>query len=85
MQVNLALAEKRNMEISYKINATITTEQFLELLKESSLGERRPIEDYECIKGMLKNSNLVVSAWDDNKLIGIARSLTDTMPVIFLT
>lgn len=65
------------MEITYKTNATITTEQFLGLLKESTLGERRPIEDYECIHGMLKNSNLVVSAWHKNKLIGIARSLTD--------
>jgi len=65
------------MEITYKINTKITTEQFLKLLKESTLGERRPIEDYECINGMLKNSNLVVSAWHENKLIGIARSLTD--------
>ena len=73
----MALAEKSNMEIIYKINATITTEQFLALLKESTLGERRPIEDYECINGMLKNSNLVISAWYENKLIGIARSLTD--------
>ena len=60
------------MEITYKINTIITTEQFLELLKESTLGERRPIDDYECINGMLKNSNLVVSAWYKNKLIGIA-------------
>lgn len=65
------------MEIKYKVNAEITTEQFLQLLKESSLGERRPIEDLDCIEGMLRNSNLVVSAWHESKLIGIARSLTD--------
>jgi len=65
------------MEIIYKLNTVITTEQFLELLNESTLGERRPIEDYDCIKGMLKNSNLVITAWDKNKLIGIARSVTD--------
>ncbi len=26
---------------------------------------------------MIKNSNLIVSAWDSEKLIGIARSMTD--------
>ena len=26
---------------------------------------------------MMKNSNLMVTAWDDEKLIGIARSMTD--------
>ncbi len=43
----------------------------------SSLGERRPVDDYECIKGMISNSNMMVSAWQNNKLIGIARSITD--------
>lgn len=65
------------MDIEYKINTPVTTEQFLELLKESTLGERRPVDDYECIKGMLENSNLVVTAWDGNNLIGISRALTD--------
>lgn len=65
------------MKIIYKLNTVITTEQFLELLNESTLSERRPVEDYDCIKGMLKNSNLVVTAWHENKLIGIARSITD--------
>ena len=37
----------------------------------------RPVDDLECMKGMIENSNLVVSAWDGDKLIGIARSMTD--------
>ena len=65
------------MNIEYKINAPISVDQFIELLRESTLGERRPIEDLECIEGMLKNSNLMVTAWDGEKLIGIARAITD--------
>ena len=65
------------MNIDYKINKSITTDQFISLLKASTLAERRPIEDRECIQGMISNSNLTVSAWIDNKLIGIARSVTD--------
>ena len=65
------------MSIEYKVNIPVTTDQFIDLLRESSLGERRPIEDRECMEGMVKNSNLMVTAWDGKKLIGIARSLTD--------
>ena len=55
----------------------ISTDQFIDLLTRSTLGERRPIHDRECIEGMLANSNLVVSAWESGKLVGIARSMTD--------
>jgi len=65
------------MDIEYKVNSPITTEQFIELLKQSTLAGRRPIDDYTCMNGMVNNSSLTVSAWDKNKLIGIARSLTD--------
>ena len=65
------------MSIQYKINQPVTTEQFLELLENSTLGKRRPIEDRECLNGMISNSNLIVSAWRDDQLVGIARSITD--------
>jgi len=65
------------MNIEYKVNAPVTADQFIELLRESTLGERRPVDDHECMEGMVKNSNLMVTAWDGDKLIGIARSVTD--------
>ncbi len=65
------------MNIEYKINIPITAEQFVSVLKESSLADRRPIDDMKCIKGMVENSNLMITAWDDIKLIGVARSITD--------
>ena len=65
------------MDIEYKINTPVTTEQFIELLKRSTLAERRPINNYACIDGMINNSNLMISAWNNDKLIGIARSVTD--------
>lgn len=63
--------------ITYQINVPITPEAFIQLLNESTLGERRPVEDIECITGMLENSNLLVTAWCDEKLVGVARSMTD--------
>lgn len=65
------------MSIEYKINARVSTDQFVELLRESTLGERRPIDDRECMEGMVHNSNLMVTAWHGEKLVGIARSVTD--------
>ena len=65
------------MSIEYKINQPITAEQFIALLADSSLGERRPVEDRSCMEGMVSNSNLTVTAWDAGKLVGISRCMTD--------
>ena len=65
------------MDITYKLNTQISSDQFIELLNSSSLGERRPIEDKSCMEGMLKNSNLMLTAWCGDQLVGLARSVTD--------
>lgn len=65
------------MSIDFKVNVPVTTDQFIGVLRDSSLGERRPIDDRECMKGMVENSNLMITAWNGQELIGIARSVTD--------
>ena len=63
--------------ISYRTNFKITVQQFKDVLVRSTLGERRPIDDAECLEGMLKNANLIVTAWEAARLVGVARSVTD--------
>lgn len=63
--------------INYRINQSISKTQFLHVLTHSDLAQRRPTEDAECIQGMLDNSNLLVTAWDNQTLVGVARSVTD--------
>ena len=65
------------MNISYEINEPVSIDEFIDVLSASSLGKRRPIDDRECIAGMLQNSNLIVTARDQGRLIGISRSVTD--------
>ena len=65
------------MDIEYKVNPTITTDEFIEVLKNSTLGERRPIDDIECINGMVENADIIVTATQNNKIIGVARAVTD--------
>ena len=65
------------MSVDCKINAPITTDQFIGLLRAATLTDRRPVDDRACIEGMLNNSNLIVTARDSEKLVGMARSMTD--------
>lgn len=73
------------VHIVYKIGEEISAEDFVSVLKASKLGQRRPIDDLECVNGMVKNANLTVTAWDDKKLIGIARSVTDFQYCCYLS
>lgn len=52
-----------------------TTDQIIELYTNSGLP--RPTGDYRRIAKMYENSNLIVTAWDDLKLVGVSRSITD--------
>lgn len=63
--------------MEYRINQPINPDQFIDVLTRSTLAERRPVDDKECIEGMLEHANLTVTAWDGDKLVGIARSMTD--------
>jgi ribosomal protein S18 acetylase RimI-like enzyme len=63
--------------LRYSIDEKVSVEQFAYVLKRSTLGQRRPIDDVECLEGMIKNSNLIVTCWNDDLLVGIARSMTD--------
>lgn len=73
------------MTISYKINKPISAKIFVDILKRSTLGERRPVDDPECMQGMIKNGNLLVTAWDKKKLVGVSRSITDFYYACYLS
>jgi hypothetical protein len=55
------------MEITYKINAIISTDDFIDILNRSTLGERRPIGKLECISDMLTNADILVVALEGEK------------------
>ena len=63
------------MVITYKINAQLEAHELSDLFKAS--GIKRPVEDLNRVKKMIDNANLTVTAWDGEKLVGVARALTD--------
>ncbi|MFN8349711.1 MAG: GNAT family N-acetyltransferase [Spirosomataceae bacterium] len=63
------------MEITYRTDIIPTPEQVIELYENSGLP--RPTNDKERIQKMFENANLIVTAWDKEVLVGVARSITD--------
>ncbi|HSH64446.1 MAG TPA: GNAT family N-acetyltransferase [Bacteroidia bacterium] len=62
------------MNIQFKVNAKVSAAAVVEVFKSSGID--RPI-DLARVQAMLDHSNLIITAWDDDKLVGIARSVTD--------
>ena len=71
--------------IDYRVGAKVDLDEAVELYRASTLGERRPVDDRDRMAAMLANANLIVTAWDGDLLVGIARSLTDFAYATYLS
>jgi len=63
------------MNIQYETGLIPTTAEIIEVYNSSGLN--RPTDDPRRIAGMYANSNLIVTAWDGDLLVGVSRALTD--------
>ncbi|MDQ6421766.1 GNAT family N-acetyltransferase [Paenibacillus sp. LHD-117] len=61
--------------ITYAENKKLHAKDVAKVFKNS--GIKRPYDDLDRIQRMIDHSDLIISAWDENKLIGIARAITD--------
>jgi ribosomal protein S18 acetylase RimI-like enzyme len=71
--------------IAYRTGNDIDLDAFIGVYRASTLGERRPVDERERMAQMLKQANLVISAWDGDRLVGVARSLSDFCYVTYLS
>ena len=65
----------RTRMISYLKNVELSVHDVIRVFDSSTIN--RPTDDLHRIKTMFDNANLIVTAWDGDKLVGICRSLTD--------
>lgn len=65
------------MNIEYRNDYPLNASQFIDILRRSTLGQRRPIDNPERIEKMLRHVNVLITAWDGDKLVGVSRALTD--------
>lgn len=63
------------MDIIYRTDITPDINTIIDVYNSS--GINRPTTDKQRIAKMYANSNLIATAWDKEKLVGISRSLTD--------
>jgi GNAT superfamily N-acetyltransferase len=69
--------------ITYQTDAAISAQQLADLYRNAGL--RRPVDDLERMACMLKHANLIVSAWQEGRLIGVARAMTDFSYACYLS
>ena len=72
-------------EIIFKVEKSLDASEFIDVLKNSTLAERRPIDDIQRITSMCNNANLIATARLNGKLIGVARSITDFVYCTYLS
>lgn len=66
-----------SINITYRSNMKITVQDFIDVLKRSTLDERRPVDDPERMQKMLDHGNVTITAWSGDRLVGVSRALTD--------
>ncbi|HZW34065.1 MAG TPA: GNAT family N-acetyltransferase [Isosphaeraceae bacterium] len=66
--------------VVYAIEAfpRLSVEEFLDVLRRSTLAERRPVDEPETMRGMLEQADVIVTARVDGLLVGISRAITDS-------
>lgn len=63
------------LTINYQINHPLVPTDIARVFDAS--GIKRPTNDLQRIEKMFETSNLVISAWSDEVLVGVCRALTD--------
>ena len=65
------------MQIAYSLELNLSVRAFRDILVASTLAERRPINDAERLERMLRHANIIVTARDGGRLVGVSRAITD--------
>jgi predicted N-acetyltransferase YhbS len=73
------------MPITYQLEPDLSAEAFREVLVASSLGERRPVNDLARLEAMLRNADVVATARDGARLVGVSRAITDFVYCCYLS
>lgn len=62
-------------KIAYKKDSMISAEQLSDVFRRS--GIRRPVDDLARMEKMLRHADVLITAWDGERLVGVARALSD--------
>ena len=66
-----------SLDIVYALEPQLTAAEFVDVLRRTSLGERRPLDDLLRMEAMLRNADIIMTARCDGLLVGVARAVSD--------
>ncbi|WP_226670406.1 GNAT family N-acetyltransferase [Metabacillus litoralis] len=61
--------------ITYKVNDEISAVELAEVFKLS--GIKRPVEDLPRLQKMIEHADIIITAREEGKVVGVARAITD--------
>lgn len=69
----------------YSTEDTPSVDEFISVLERSTLAERRPVHDRDCLAAMVSGASLWSTCRHDGQLIGVARAVTDFVYCCYLS
>ena len=67
-----------SLEIQYRVEPELSAAEFVDVLRRSTLAERRPVDDEARVDGMLRSADVIVTARDPSgMLVGVSRAISD--------
>lgn len=65
------------MPITYSVEPDLSAAEFRAILIASTLAERRPVDEPQRLERMLREADVIVTARDGQRLVGVSRAITD--------
>ena len=66
------------MTFYYAVEPALEPSDFIDILRRSTLAERRPVDELATIAGMLSNAGIILTArTESGMLVGVSRAITD--------
>jgi ribosomal protein S18 acetylase RimI-like enzyme len=79
------MTSRPDQSIVYAREPNLSAQEFCDVLVASTLGERRPVDDLARLDRMLREADIVITARNGKKLIGVSRAITDYVYCCYLS
>ena len=63
--------------VAYQSEPQLAPSEFVDVLRRSTLAERRPIDEPATIQAMLDHASILITARSSGVLVGVSRAITD--------
>ncbi|MEZ6043261.1 MAG: GNAT family N-acetyltransferase [Planctomycetaceae bacterium] len=72
-------------DITIQIEPQLSVTDFVDVLRRSTLAERRPVDDLARMEMMLRNATTIVTARRNGLLVGVSRAISDRAYCTYLS